>query len=140
MKWLSLVLCLACSRAAENPISPGGVNLQLGMPEEAVLAQYALQPDVKLDALGPHWYSVAIKGPEYWTWPGSVVFQSGKLVSIAVKDSSSQEKSAIALVRALYTAVASGGTIAGGLVDVWTFAGRDANFPRYEVHLKFKDR
>jgi hypothetical protein len=91
-----------------------------------------------VEDLGPSWYSVAVKGPELWEFPGNLTFQSGKLIRIAVEEFNSQEKPATTLAKAFYSAVASSENV--GPVDVWTSTNRDANSPMYEVHLRFKDR
>jgi hypothetical protein len=61
MNWC-LPLLLLVPMYAESSVSLAGVELRLGMSQDAVLAKFAAKSDVKLDELEPNWYSVAVKG------------------------------------------------------------------------------
>jgi hypothetical protein len=108
------------------------------MTKESILAKFALAPNVKLRELQPDSYEVMVKKSDGWGLDGDLTFHSDTLTRIAVNDYQSQEKDAGTLAKALYTAVADAEKF--GPASVWTGRNEDANNPRYEVHLVFKDR
>jgi S1-C subfamily serine protease len=114
----------------------GGVQLKLGMVEDAVLAQFASSIFRLPDANESYMVTAKTEGVSHSV--GSLTFNAGKLSRIEVDNYYADGNDAVALAKAVYTAIAAGEK-AGG-VDIWTAHNEDANSPMYEVHLIFKDR